>query len=89
MSKRQQQYLFVLLIIFLLMNTTFSTVKARRLIDTRTRKTDGLKVEGSSPVPIIKDHVRLRSLIVVQRSGPSPGEGHKQVEDNDKHKTTN
>ncbi|CAI9304142.1 unnamed protein product [Lactuca saligna] len=64
-----------------------------RLIDSRTEDTDDLNVqvlsETSSPAPRARG--LRRSLVVVARSGPSPGEGHKHVEDNGivKRKPTN
>lgn len=92
MSRQHQYYLFLLFILFLI-NATFSTIKGCRLIDSRTEETDDLNVqvlsETSSPAPRARG--LRRSLVVVARSGPSPGEGHKHVEDNGivKRKPTN
>lgn len=60
-------------------------MQARQLANPKTRKTHSLSGEvsrTSSPMPRVKDHVK--SLAVVERSGPSPGEGHKHVKDSDR-----
>ncbi|CAH1444950.1 unnamed protein product [Lactuca virosa] len=91
MSRQHQYYLFLLFILFL--NATFSTIKGRRLIDPGTEETNDLNVQVLSETSSSAPRARglHRSLVGVARSGPSPGDGHKHVEDNAiaKRKTTN